>query len=408
MKKSAFYQYLITNTCSSLGDVVYIMVFTTTLYQQTGSAFMASLLPLLRGAAGLVAGFTAPLLLQKWKFTSLLLCLPVMKTILLTAMIIGFMPLTDRMYFLVICISMLALLEGWTSPLLSSVLPRAVDSSQLVKANSLLSTAGQAVQIAGYTFTGYAVVTLGELPVLIAAGGFYWISLLCLFFLINGLSKDETPVEKKPGLAALKEGWAILWNNRTLRLVTIMDCMEGIAGTIWVGAITLVYVKEALNSGEQWWGYINASYYAGAILGGAVTWLFASRIQRHLVASMAIGSLLFSIFTLLYGLNSSPAAALILCAAMGPAYQLRDTAQQTALQTGIELNALPQAYASRNILLSAISSLSIALAGLTADMLGIRMVYILGGILIASSAALSFILLRYQKERLGKGVNFTG
>jgi hypothetical protein len=29
-----------------------------------------------------------------------------------------------------------------------------------------------------------------------------------------------------------------LWSNKTLRLVTIMDVIEGMAGTIWVGTIT--------------------------------------------------------------------------------------------------------------------------------------------------------------------------
>ncbi|WP_026695560.1 hypothetical protein [Peribacillus kribbensis] len=47
--------------------------------------------------------------------------------------------------------------------------------------------------------------------------------------------------------------------------------------------------------------------------------------------------------------------------------------------------------------MSSITSLSIALVGLTADTLGVRMVYIHGAALIAVSACLSFTILHIQK-----------
>ncbi|MGG2015209.1 MFS transporter [Bacillus sp. S10(2024)] len=184
-----------------------------------------------------------------------------------------------------------------------------------------------------------------------------------------------------------------------LRMVTLMDMIEGIAGSIWVGAITLVYVKEALHQSVQWWGYINSSYYIGTILGGIFTLWLAKKIQKHLILSMAIGSALFSILTLLYGLSSIPILSLILCLGMGPAYQLRDVAQQTALQTNVDSALLPKVYASRSIILSTITSFSISLVGLIADVIGIRWVYILGASLIAFSAMLSFTIIKIQKRQ---------
>ena len=58
----------------------------------------------------------------------------------------------------------------------------------------------------------------------------------------------------------------------------------------------------------------------------------------------------------------------------------------------------PKIYASRDILLSTVTSLSISFMGLIADTLGIRMVYIAGSICIAISAGLSFALLRLQRK----------
>lgn len=198
----------------------------------------------------------------------------------------------------------------------------------------------------------------------------------------------------------MKEGWIHLWSNSTLRLVTLMDVIEGIAGQIWVGAITLVYVKEILHKGEQWWGYINVSYYIGTIVGGIITIYLAKKIQTNLVLSMATGSFLFSILTLLYGLSSMPLLSLILCIAMGPAYQIRDIAQQTAFQTNIDVSLLPKVYASRNVLLSTVSSISIFIVGAIAEYFGIRMVYIFGAVLICISAGLSFVLFKTKNMDL--------
>ncbi|MFB7640783.1 hypothetical protein [Peribacillus butanolivorans] len=126
----------------------------------------------------------------------------------------------------------------------------------------------------------------------------------------------------------------------------------------------------------------------------------AKTIRKHLIFSMAIGSLLFSIFTLIYGLTSVPILALLLCVAMGPAYQIRNVAQQTVFQINIQTEHLPKVYASQNILLSTDIGLSIFLMGFIADFVGVRAVYIFGSILIFISAILSFTLVQANKRKL--------
>ena len=81
----------------------------------------------------------------------------------------------------------------------------------------------------------------------------------------------------------------------------------------------------------------------------------------------------------------------------GTSLSVRDVAQQTALNP-VWIKSLPKIYASRDILLSTVTSLSISFMGLIADTLGIRMVYIAGSICIAISAGLSFALLRLQRK----------
>ncbi|MBY6038053.1 MFS transporter [Fictibacillus nanhaiensis] len=396
--KRSFYYYWFASTNISLADVIYIMVITTFIYRETQSAFIAALFPLFNAISRFTAGFTTPLLLEKFQYAHLLVSLQIIKAVLITFLIIGFDPITSHIVFLILFVLVISFIEGWGSPLLQSVVPRIVSKSELIKANSSLSITNQSVQIAGYTFTGFLVIQFGHMPTLITTAILLWLASISLYQTSRSFVDEQRVENRKSRWALIKEGWSLLWNNHTLRMVTIMDIIEGMAGTIWIGAITLVYVKEALNQSEEWWGFINSSYYIGTILGGFMTFWMAKWIQKHLIASMIIGSAFFSLFTLLYGLNSIPILSLILCVGMGPAYQLRDVAQQTAIQTGVDSSLLPKLYASRSIISSTVTSLSIAIVGLIADFLGIRWVYIFGSILIATSAFLALAIIRYQKN----------
>ena len=90
MKRGGFLYYWTAHSSISLAGVVYIMVLTTFMYQESGSAFIAALFPLFNAVARLVAGLTAPLVMEKFGFSKLLVRLQVMKALLLTALVIAF------------------------------------------------------------------------------------------------------------------------------------------------------------------------------------------------------------------------------------------------------------------------------------------------------------------------------
>ncbi|MFB6366220.1 hypothetical protein ACFCP7_19480 [Paenibacillus elgii] len=92
-------------------------------------------------------------------------------------------------------------------------------------------------------------------------------------------------------------------------MLFMMDLIESWVGTIWIGAVTLTFVKEALHEGEAWWGYINGGYYLGAIVGGLIVLRLSRRMQGKLTMSMLLGASLFGVLTLLYRFVSNSAGA---------------------------------------------------------------------------------------------------
>ncbi|WP_458463381.1 MFS transporter [Paenibacillus sp.] len=394
----AFYPYWAVKTLLSLVNVIYIMVITTFIYGQTGSILYAAMFPFIRMIARITAGFTLPLLVNRFPFSRMLISIPVAKAFIMTGIAISLNHLTSQLTLLLIGVVILSFLEGWESPLLDTLTPRLVQGEDLMKANSLLSFSNQTVTIVGYAMTGFAVMNWGTSQTFWAATSLSWtvlIFLIALGSLTRGIEEPEKSVVPRD---VLREGWSILWKNPSLRLITLMDIVQGLAGSIWIGAITLAFAKEAMGRGEGWWGLMSSSYAAGTMLGGILTVALAKRIQKHLIASMTIGSLLFSLLTIAYGLNSLPWLALVLCILLGPAYQIRDVAQQTALQRSVPTESLSKVYAAHGILISTAMSISIVIFGLVADQLGVRWVYLIGGALFIASAICSLTLSRVHRN----------
>lgn len=186
-----FYSFWIAQTTISLADVVYIMVITTFIYQKTESVLFASLFPFLKALTRLIAGLSAPLILQNTSTSKALVNLQITKSILITFLLLGFTFLTSHMYILLTYILILSFVEGWGSPLLNSIVPKIVLKEELVKANSLLSISNQAVQIGGYTLTGFIVVKMGYTSTLLITAVFLWISIVCLYFAIRSLYNQK-------------------------------------------------------------------------------------------------------------------------------------------------------------------------------------------------------------------------
>ncbi|WP_232696951.1 MFS transporter [Brevibacillus daliensis] len=401
MPLSRFYPFLTARSLMTLADVMYIMILTTFVYQQTSSATYAAMLPVLRMVASMSSGFTSPVLVDRVRFTRLLSVLPVSKLVVLLIFTALFDPISQYIGLLFLFVVLISIVDGWTNPILSTVTPRLVENDELVKANSMLSMFNQSISVLGFAFTGVLVVLWGSTIMLILTSAILLISVLFLAVTIKKIEPEEKVQTKKTSWKAMKEGWVILWKNRAVRIVTIMDIVESIAGGVWIGAITLVFVKEILLQNEAWWGYINASYYIGTILGGLLAFTISRYIKKNLVISMAVGSFLFGILTLLYGVNSTPWIALLICVVMGPAYQIRDISQQTILQTSVGIAQLPKVYSAHSIVLSSTTSLSILIIGVISDWYGVRMVYLFSGVGVLLSSCLAFALLpllRKQKK----------
>ncbi|MFX3625479.1 MAG: MFS transporter [Ectobacillus sp.] len=395
MRNNKSFQLLwISQSIANLGDSLYILAIVTLIYDITGSAAFAGLFPILRVCAQAISGLAAPLLMDRLRLNSILWMSEIGQTICFGLMCILYTILPSQwliptFLFLVFAIS---ILHGWATPARNALVPRLVTPNLLVKANSLLATSDQVVLLVGWSLGGILVVGMGIIQVLWITTIMMSISTLALFFVKDPSLITPSSQESQKQWDSIKEGWMAIWTNPILRTVSLMEIISGLGGSIWAGSIILVFVKEVLHKDENWWGFINASYFAGTILGGVLIWIFSKTVENRMILSMFIGSLSIGVFTITFAFSSNPWFALGCALFMGPPYQLRSIAQKTLLQSHASEELLPKVLAAFGTIIFVTYGFSVLLMGWIADHWGVRFVYILTAGLFVLSAVLTLMV----------------
>ncbi|WP_393959319.1 MFS transporter [Priestia megaterium] len=266
-----FYFLAASQVTTNLGFVVYTMALTSYIKQNTGSTALASMITMTSLIARLLSGLSVPLLADTYKSIYIMRSVQVMQIGMLAGLYVlltqEFTVTVLTMCFIIIGI--ISFFNGFFSIFKTSVVGSLVGKSQRMQANSLLSTIDQTFLFAGWSLGGLVLSLTEFTQSLFITAGLLLISFVCLLFIKEAGTYKQT---QKRSAAKLMEGWRFLWIHKRIRALVIMDIIESLVGTIWIGAITLSFVKEVLEKGEAWWGYINGAYYFGSIVGGIIVY----------------------------------------------------------------------------------------------------------------------------------------
>jgi MFS family permease len=372
------------------------MAVTSYIKQNTGSTALASMITMTSLIAKLLSGLSVPLLADTYKSIHIMRSVQVMQT----GMLVGLYVLLTQEFtatvltMCLIIIGIISFFNGFFSIFKTPVVCSLVSKHQRMQANSILSTIDQTFLFAGWSLGGFILSLTGVTQSLFITAVLLLISFVCLLFIKEANAYKQT---QKRSAAKLMEGWHFLWIHKRIRALVVMDIIESLVGTIWIGAITLTFVKEVLEKGEAWWGYINGAYYFGSIVGGIIVYRMSSVIKGRLLLFMFAGSIGYAVFTGFYGLVTNSYLALVLLIMMGPAYQLRDVAQETIYQNTCSNGMLPKVIAAKSTLVQAVFILSTAFVGTVADLLGVRFVYLFSSFILLLTALIGTVALVYNK-----------
>lgn len=387
-----FWILLIGQSLSNIGDVLYMVSLISTIFTLTGSATAASFVPFVITTSMFVSSLLTPIFIERLNLKRLLAWSQIGKTMLLFLLAILLIGITEtNFYFIFFVIAGIAFLDGCANPIRQALIPHYVVSEQLLRANGITETVTQLIQTAMWFFGSLLLLLVGSLQLVWIVAFLFVMASIMLIVLENVKQSQRDPQGK---MDMMKEGWRTIANTPVLRKIAWMDLLETIAGTVWIAAILYVFVNDALEVDEKWWGFINGSFTFGLIVGSVYCIKYASFVEGK-IGLFILGGTVASVFTtLLFGLNSFPIVALLLSFLVGLFAQLKGIPQQTVIQTSVPIEKLSTVYTSLGAIATGVFGIGSLLMGMISDLFGVRTVFMLSAVLLA---LVSYIVYRNEK-----------
>ncbi|SUV04235.1 major facilitator superfamily protein [Priestia megaterium] len=375
---------------ANLGDVLYTVSLTTMVYKVTKSVTFMSFVPFVITITALISGIVVPIIIDKYKLKSILFYSQFGKTIfLLFLWLLALHIKTEFLWLLYLLIAFISFLDGWASPARNALIPSLIKEEKLIKANSFLAISDQVTQLIAWPIGSLLLVLWGGSTILWFTFTLFVTSSILMFLIADQTIRKNR--EKTSKLIAIKEGWQVIWNSKQLRTISVMNVIETLANGVWIAAILFIYVEQALQKTEVWWGFINAAFFGGMFIGGLLVYRYSTVLERKLGQTIMWSSFCLTTLTFLFGMTSLPWVALGISLLYGLPQMARDVAEVTIIQKNARQELLAKVYSARGTLIYAAFGTSSLLLGFITEHYGVRITFLLATILFLMSFLIAFV-----------------
>lgn len=115
-------------------------------------------------------------------------------------------------------------------------------------------------------------------------------------------------------------------------------------GGVWIAAILYVFIQKVLHTSESWWGYINASYMGGLLVGSLLIIKASRYIEKRRGMLLILGSTMLASSTFLFGIGIGPILCLLFSAFYGFFEQFVNIPYQALLQTYVNREKIAKVF----------------------------------------------------------------
>ncbi len=387
-RKRSFFLLLSNQSIASAGDIFYLVSIISVVYERTSSVFLVSLIPFINTFSRFLGGLFAPWILEKGSLRSILASASIGKGLLLVILPVLLLRGIGSSFLIwaLTVVGLIAVLDSWITPARNASLPRIVPRHSLVRANSLMAMSDQTIQLAGWPVGALFIVLFPPGAVLMGTS----LTFIVISFLLLGVHIERSDASFQKSSASsmieiLQSGWKYIWKHRPLRTMFFVDGITSLTGAIWIAALLYVYVADVLQENESWWGYINASFFAGLMIGGMLCFRFEKALQIKARYFLIGSSFCVAVFTFWFAFPASSVFALLISLLIGIPTQVQEVTQISLIQTHTEEKQLARVFSARDVILTSFFGFSSLLVGGIAEVVGVRSVFIMASLLLTIS-----------------------
>jgi MFS transporter, DHA3 family, macrolide efflux protein len=396
MRIPDFRRLFVGQTISDFGDAMTSLALLLVVYRLTGSTAALALMAICLALPQVTVGVIAGVYVDRWDRRKVMLA----SDLLRAALVLGFVFVqsVDTLWLLYVLALTQAAIGTFFTPARTALIPSIVKNDGLLAANSL-SQAGRL--IAGVLGTGAAGVIVGLFAVTWPVFVIDSLTFVVSFLFVLRISATADIAQKASAastsvLRAVVEGMRVVGQSRLLTGALIS------AGVIMLGlgAVNVLFVPLLINELQvpaTWFGAIDlaqtSSMILSAILLANVLGRFgATRVITWGMAGTAV------IIGLLAGVNAVW-QVIVLLFAIGWLVTPLQAALTTIIQTEAASDVRGRVASLVSTTTTTASVVSMAMAGIFGDLIGVRGVFLGGAVVVGLAAVCSFVLFRGQQQQ---------
>lgn len=383
----------IGQSISNFGDSMTNLALLLLVNHLTGSTAALATMAIVLALPTLTFGLLAGVYVDRWDRRQVM----IVSDLLRGALVLGFVFVDspEKIWFLYLIGFVQASIGTFFNPARSALIPNLLPREGLLTANAFTQTAQI---IFGLLGTAAAGALIGMFKI-------YWpvfvIDALTFFFsvLMVALIAFRGEIAAKPGQSAsprailgeLVGGLRITFGNRVLA-GTILALAVTMLGLGAVNVLLVPLIVNDLRIPETWFAGVEFAQTSAMILSGALVTMLAAKFKPTQILAVS-----FVGIGLVIGLMSGVSAAwqlLVILFGAGLFITPLQAATQTIAQTSVPNEVRGRTSAANNAFITTANLISMAAAGVLADAIGVRMVFIVSGVVVASAGLIAGLMFR--------------
>lgn len=316
-------------------------------------------------------------------------------------MVLGFIAVGSRdlIWLLYVVAFVQASVGTFFNPARGALLPNIVPESSLLAANSLSQTSRIIVGVLGTAVSGALIGVFGIFwPAFTVDAVTFFVSML-LVSRIRAASHNASAATAARGnvraiFTQLAEGLKVIGRTPALKgtLVAAAVAMLGIGA---VNVLIIPLIVNDLHVSATWFGAIEFVQTSAMILSGSLVVVLARRFKPSGIVSMSM--VIIGVATLGLALVSSVWHLFPVLFIVGFIMTPMQASIATLVQTSTDDKLRGRVGASLNTVVSTTNLVSMALAGVLASMLGVREVFVIGGLVTVLAGFASAVVFRSSR-----------
>ncbi len=383
---------IISNFGDSLTYLTLVLLINRVTNGDTAAiAYLLIALALPQATLGLVAG----VFVDRWDRKRVMVISDLLRGLLVLAFLLIGTAENTNLFLLYVIAFAHSTVGAFFTPARSAVIPLVVPKEGLLSANSLAQTSLVFFRLLGTAAAGFLVGTLNVFwPAYIFDATTFFLSA----FFISRVSLPAMAGVKAAAQASvstilneMRAGFGLMFSNRIL----VGNLIAGGVAMLGLGAVNVLLapmIVNDLNVAETWFGAIELSQVAGMIISGSLVAILAARFKpTNLISSgmigigtgvafLAIVGEIWHLFIILFivGLMSTPL----------------NTAIATLIQLVVKNEVLGRVSAALGAIIQVSNLISMFAAGTLATLIGVRNVFLFGGMMTILAGLASALIFR--------------